>query len=312
MYDLIGDIHGYAAPLQDLLVKMGYRQVDGVWQHPRRQVIFLGDFIDRGPEQIETVRIARTMVENGKALAVMGNHEFNAIAWATHFPEQPGVPLREHSAKNRAQHREFLTQVVEHSTVHQQMIAWFKTLPVYLDLPGLRVVHACWHPRSLEIIANCIDPQQRILEEAWSTLCQQGTEPCEAVEILLKGLEVRLPNGLEYTDRQGIKRRDVRLKWWKLKAITYRDLADLSPADIEALPHDPVPENVLPGYAGDKPLFVGHYWRTGDPTPLNDHIACLDYSIAARGLEVKETGKLCAYRWNGEKHLSKEGFVWVV
>ncbi len=311
MYDLIGDIHGYAAPLQDLLVKLDYQQFDGIWQHPSRQVVFLGDFIDRGPEQVETVRIARTMVEHGKALAVMGNHEFNAVAWATHFPERPTAPMRVHSAKNRAQHREFLAQVVEHSVLHQQMIAWFKTLPVYLDLPGFRVVHACWHPRSLEIIASYTDPHQRILDQAWPALCTQGTEPCEALEILLKGLEVRLPNGLEYIDRQGIKRRDVRLKWWQLKDITYRDLADLSPADIESLPHDPVPENVLPGYAGDKPLFVGHYWRTGDPAPLNDHIACLDYSIAARGLDVREMGKLCAYRWNGEKHLSKDGFVWV-
>jgi len=63
MYDLIGDIHGYAAELKALLVKMDYREKDGVWQHPERKVIFLGDFVDRGPEQVETVDIARSMVE---------------------------------------------------------------------------------------------------------------------------------------------------------------------------------------------------------------------------------------------------------
>ena len=53
MYDLIGDIHGYATPLKQLLTKMGYKeQADGpeqpdVWQHPDRKVIFLGDFVDR-------------------------------------------------------------------------------------------------------------------------------------------------------------------------------------------------------------------------------------------------------------------------
>jgi len=30
---------------------MGDRDADGVFRHPDRQVIFVGDFIDRGPEQ---------------------------------------------------------------------------------------------------------------------------------------------------------------------------------------------------------------------------------------------------------------------
>ncbi|NLY64918.1 MAG: metallophosphoesterase, partial [Alcaligenaceae bacterium] len=81
MYDLIGDIHGYAQPLKQLLSKLGYTEKNGYWQHPERKVIFLGDFIDRGPEQIEAVLIAKAMVENNAALAVMGNHEFNAVAW---------------------------------------------------------------------------------------------------------------------------------------------------------------------------------------------------------------------------------------
>src|SRR5690606_30581259 len=99
MYDLIGDIHGHATELKKLLTKMDYRPLDGVWQHPQRKVIFLGDFVDRGPEQVEVVSIARAMVEQGHALAVMGNHEFNAVAWATPDPEQPGAFLRPHTDK---------------------------------------------------------------------------------------------------------------------------------------------------------------------------------------------------------------------
>lgn len=78
-YDIIGDIHGYADELVVLLKKMGYEEQEGVWRHPERKVIFLGDFIDRGPRQVETVMIARRMVEAESALAVMGNREFNAI-----------------------------------------------------------------------------------------------------------------------------------------------------------------------------------------------------------------------------------------
>ncbi len=88
MYDLIGDIHGYASALKCLLRKLGYQEREGTWQHVERKVIFLGDFVDRGPEQVETVQIARRMVEAGHALAVMGNHEFNAVAWATPCAER--------------------------------------------------------------------------------------------------------------------------------------------------------------------------------------------------------------------------------
>src|SRR4029079_7020563 len=41
--------------------------------------IFLGDFIDRGPQQVKRVNIARRMVESGGALTVIGNLEPNAI-----------------------------------------------------------------------------------------------------------------------------------------------------------------------------------------------------------------------------------------
>jgi len=50
-YDIIGDVHGEADALERLLDKLGYALKDGCWQHRSRQVIFLGDFIDRGPEQ---------------------------------------------------------------------------------------------------------------------------------------------------------------------------------------------------------------------------------------------------------------------
>lgn len=44
MYDLIGDIHGYADHLTALLKKLGYRKRSGIWMHPERQVIFFGRF----------------------------------------------------------------------------------------------------------------------------------------------------------------------------------------------------------------------------------------------------------------------------
>ncbi|SFH38120.1 metallophosphoesterase [Modicisalibacter xianhensis] len=311
MYDLIGDIHGYATPLKHLLSKLGYTEREGVWQHPDRQVIFLGDFVDRGPEQVETVRIARAMVEAGQALAVMGNHEFNAVAWATPDPKNSQEFLRAHSEKNRNQHQAYLDQVEEGSALHQAHIAWFKTLPLSLELEGLRVIHACWHPPSLRVLRDYTDAQQRILEGAWPELCRKGSAGYDALETAVKGLEVPLPAGAEFFDKDGNARHHIRTRWWELERLTYRDLAMVPADQIEAIPHDPVPEDILPGYAGDKPLFVGHYWLTSEPAPLNRYIACLDYSIAAGHTESTSEGKLCAYRWDGERELSKDRFVWV-
>jgi hypothetical protein len=56
-YDLIGDIHGHYNDLQSLLLNMGYGQSEkGHYYHPDRQVIFVGDYIDRGKYSREVVR----------------------------------------------------------------------------------------------------------------------------------------------------------------------------------------------------------------------------------------------------------------
>ncbi|MFM7107886.1 MAG: metallophosphoesterase, partial [Planctomycetaceae bacterium] len=65
MYDLIGDVHGHADALRALLQSLGYARRQGVFVHPDRRVIFLGDFIDRGPAIRETLEIVRPMVEAG-------------------------------------------------------------------------------------------------------------------------------------------------------------------------------------------------------------------------------------------------------
>src|SRR5687767_682392 len=108
MYDLIGDIHGHAEALKTLLIKMDYRQVDGVWQHDERKAIFIGDYIDRGPLIRETLHIIKDMVDAGKAIALMGNHEYNALAYA--YKLRDGSFLRSHNEKHNKQHRATLEQ----------------------------------------------------------------------------------------------------------------------------------------------------------------------------------------------------------
>lgn len=312
MYDLIGDVHGHADALERLLSKLGYSvRVDGVRAHPERRAIFLGDFVDRGPEQARTVEIARSMVDAGTALAVMGNHEFNAVAWASPHPEQPGEWLRAHSTKNRRQHQTYLDQVGEGSALHQSHVAWFRQLPLYLDLEGLRVVHACWHPEALTTLQPWLDARQSIRPDAWPALALKAAPGYDALETVLKGLEIPLPEGYGFLDKDSNPRHHIRTRWWEGEGRTYRDLALVPSSVLPAIPDVPVPPDVLPGYAGDKPVFVGHYWLSGEPAPLTPQIACLDYSIASASLAGGPPGKLCAYRWHGEATLTAEHMTWV-
>src|ERR1035437_9170489 len=142
MYDLIGDIHGYADELVQLLNILGYQRAQGVYRHAERKVIFLGDFIDRGPKIPQVLEIVRPMIEEEEALAVMGNHELNALAYHTADPEAPGEYLRRHTRKNEKQHRMTMEQL--NTGELAASLEWFRTLPLWLDLDGLRVVHACW------------------------------------------------------------------------------------------------------------------------------------------------------------------------
>jgi hypothetical protein len=81
------------------------------------------------------------MVEAGTAQMVIGNHEFNAVAYAT--KNETGEWCRVHSDKNHNQHVDFLNEVGFGSPTHREILDWFMTLPLWLDLGGIRIVHAC-------------------------------------------------------------------------------------------------------------------------------------------------------------------------
>ena len=99
--DFIGDIHGHVECLSRLLLKMGYKESKAGFFHPEgRQVIFLGDYIDRGPDSKAVYRLVRSMVEAENAIALLGNHELNALAfWTKRRELKPDKDFyyREHS-----------------------------------------------------------------------------------------------------------------------------------------------------------------------------------------------------------------------
>ena len=301
-YDVIGDVHGQAGKLKALLRKLGYTE-SGSWKPPAgRQAVFLGDLIDRGPEQVEVVRIVRGMMDAGDAHCVMGNHEFNAIGFATPRRDGSGEFLRKHSPKNRHQHAEFLKQVVEGSSLHRELIDWFRTLPPALDLGGIRVVHAWWNQDFADLVERRFWDGQRMSDGFLHASYERGSEEWAAMEGLTKGLEIALPDGHSFADHDGFVRTEVRTRWWLQGELTYRDVAIVEGDAIRQMPEIPVPRALLGTPSPGAPVFVGHYWLKGVPKLQSPTVACLDYSAA-------HDGPMVAYRWNGESKLDPGSFV---
>ena len=306
MYDLIGDIHGHADELLQLLEALGYQnQPHGVYGHPDRRVIFLGDFIDRGPKIRQVLEIVRPMIEEGNALAVMGNHELNALAYHTEDQESPGEYLRRRSPSNVKQHRQTVEQLKPQEL--RSHLDWFRTLPMWLDLDGLRVVHACWDEHAMSQIAADLEQQGGSITAALlHSACKKGNALFAPVEVVLKGREGKLPYGTSFHDKDGHERTEIRTRWYlSPNGHTYRTYAfqsdeiacDLKLGEAIIAASTPYP-------ASAKPVFVGHYWLSAKrPEVLADNVACLDYSVAKGGF-------LCAYRWQGEQKLNNQNFVW--
>jgi hypothetical protein len=305
MYDLIGDIHGHSDELTVLLKQLGYELSQGAYRHPERKVIFLGDFIDRGPKIQQVLEVVRRMVDQGNALSVMGNHELNALAYHTEDQSSPGKHLRPRDSKNTIQHEATLTQLSQSEL--DSYLNWFRTLPFWLELDGLRVVHACWDESAISLISDSLKAYGGVTNDFLHSSCRSGQELFEPTEILLKGKEGKLPEGLHFVDKDGHVRTEIRTRWYlDPDGHTYRTYAfqaDEVDCDLEL--DDTIVSAAKPYSTNAKPLFLGHYWLSAKrPSVLADNVACLDYSVA-------KGGYLCAYRWNGEQRLSNENFVWV-
>jgi len=84
-FDVIGDVHGCYEELVELLEQLGY-SVDplsenieklGNATHPAgRQAVFVGDLTDRGPRNLDCLRLVMGMCESGSARCVVGNHDY--------------------------------------------------------------------------------------------------------------------------------------------------------------------------------------------------------------------------------------------
>ena len=160
-FDVIGDVHGCATELEELLELLGYVRDDaGTWRHPAgRKAVFVGDLVDRGPRVPDVLRIAMAMTEAGSALAVPGNHDLKLVkklrgrdVRVAHGLAESLAQLEGETPEFRDRAREFLDDLVSHYVLDGGRLvvahAWMKAemqgrgsarvrdFPLYGETPG--------------------------------------------------------------------------------------------------------------------------------------------------------------------------------
>lgn len=300
-YDLIGDIHGQHNKLTQLLHHLGYRPHGEGFRHPEgRKVIFLGDYIDRGPKVREVLLTVREMIDAGDALAIMGNHEYNAVCY--HTADGRDGWLRAHSEEKNRQVAATLRAFEGLENEWAGWLEWMKRLPMYLDLGALRCVHACWDFKRIKRLKGRSIADPGFLHASATKM----TSEHRAVENVLKGPEIPATEGNLFRDKEGTYRNTIRARWWDIRdGLTISDLVMPPGSMADSMKVESWLLSRLPNYGPEEPpVFFGHYWLPADApkAPLAPNIACLDFS---GGLE----GPLVAYRWNGEVRLLESNFV---
>ena len=312
--DIIGDIHGEIAALLSLLHRLGCDPERATVERP---IVFVGDFVDRGPDSVRVVELVQHLVTAGCAQAVLGNHELNLLladekegnGWFLGHADgwhSDGalVPF----SSRRADERE-----------REKILAFLRTLPVALESSTLRIVHAAWEPKAIEAARRATSLDAFMAPQAidLSGLDVRGAPTEEALRDPTRpvayhaglaekdlryqnGQPVRvLTSGLERPIAAGAAPRYISGKWRLLERDPWWE-ADTDP----------------------RAVVFGHYWRRrggaddlgtkADPfkgiAPTHWFVGtrqafCVDYSVGLRfrsrhlGTDPHKNCALAALRW---------------
>lgn len=302
-FDIIGDVHGYAVLLKKLLKEMGYSKADGIWRHPERTAIFIGDFINRGPQIRETLEIVHSMTLAGSALTILGNHEYTAILY--HIKDSKGDYLSKHISVNRGQIQSTLTAFKNYKQEWKDYLRWFRSLPLYMDLGKIRIAHAYWNDEEMKFLSGFI-PEGKMKKSFLRSIHENQHPAASIIYKTLKGLEFQSPSDLIIKCSKGIGRNIFRMNWWE--SPVNKTFRDLSFGNKFILPAYRVPVEIAPTfepYSPEKPIvFIGHYCLTEGPKIVQSNICCIDGCVTGNQ-------KLSAYRYNGEEMLIVENIITV-
>ncbi|WP_026436830.1 metallophosphoesterase [Acidovorax sp. JHL-9] len=335
--DIVGDIHGEIDALEQLLPHLGY---DAQGQHPGgRTLVFVGDFCDRGPDSPAVLMRVAQLVASGRAVAVIGNHEINLLR--NDAKDGAGWYFDARLASDEGKYAPFARPTAGERAA---IVAFLSTLPVALERPDLRIVHAAWLPGQIAAARQLPPGSVRSEYDHWEAevrrQAQDGTlarrmaaerqqwphdleDPLhkppflqahadnELLKAMLNPLKV-LTSGVE---RQGTDPFVAGGKWRFVERMAWWD-----------------------SYTDATPVVVGHYWRRpvvaapdtlGSLTPeeagLFGHIPpfawhgqrhnvfCVDYSVGGRwrarqaGMPHDPQYRLAALRWPERTLLFEDG-----
>jgi hypothetical protein len=323
--DIIGDVHGELGALRHLLQRLGY---DEHGEHPEgRRLVFVGDLCDRGPDSPGVVLLVRDMVEWGSAQCVAGNHEINVLRGEARHGNHWIVP--DHDLEHTASFGP-----ARHATAKQalEIRAFFASLPVALERPDLRVVHACWSPADVAACRIATGP----LMAAYQAFDVKGIGSA-------KGRGLHDAHRAEHAANHDLLRDRVHEPPF-LHAVAEYDEYYQNSNPIRVMTSGIEYAARVPFLAGGKwrfvervpwwknydetPVVFGHYWRWWDPAahahyskgepdlfvdepPVGWHrnhagrevAICIDYSVGARYKERKQGraaafhARLAALRW---------------
>lgn len=322
--DIVGDIHGEYDALRELLDHLGYDQQG---RHPQgRTLVFVGDFCDRGPNSPAVLALAQGLVESGRAAAVLGNHEINLLR--EDAKDGSGWFFDARVARDHDKYAPFRRPTQEQ---RQKIVAFLSSLPIGLERPDLRVVHAAWQEAQIEAARRLPLGAVRGEYDRWEQAARQQARETALEERMAKELE-QWEHGLENSQRQP--------PFLHAHAEHEANKQMLNP--LKVLTSGVEQQGTAPFFSGGQwrfaermpwwdaysdptPVVVGHYWRRvykidraavgkGDADlferthPYAWHgqrgnVFCVDFSAGGRWLErqsgaiVGHDFKLAALRW---------------
>lgn len=178
---VIGDVHGHYDGLMALLEEIAPGNQD--------EVYFLGDLIDRGPKSAQVV----SFVRNSPYKCLLGNHEHMML---NAMPEGK-VDRSAWQAWLYSGGRETIESYRELEVMPYEDLEWIKSLPAYLDLGDVWLVHAgvspekplkeqtinefCWIRKEFHHIEKPFFKDKLIITGHTITFTFDGVEPGELV-----------------------------------------------------------------------------------------------------------------------------------
>lgn len=299
--DFIGDVHGYYDELVEFLKTLQYENIDGVWQHPDRKAVFVGDFVNRGPNSREVLYLVKSMVNNRKGYAILGNHELNMLGYFS--TRKNGRPIANLPSSTRAQMDDIKKQFNNDKELNSY-IKWLKKLPFYIDYGSARVVHAYWGDKNIRII-DTILAKSKLTKQRINEIFNKDTDFAKAVWQTTHGVEIDLPKDFIIKDSKNIRRTTFRIKWWESPENgTFKSVGF---GNKFVLPEYTIPSQLLSPfeiYPLKAPLVIfGHYCIDSGPVIIRNNICCIDSCLAGKGT------KLSGYRWQGEHKLVPNNLI---